>query len=185
MARVQQTTILKALKTIGNLKSSPAFPSREQLLESNRTLHNVVTSVRVECSNIPVKTICGLLVDALNLENDVTGEALWKRYRRVTANRDGSGVNRDAPKQLFIPPGISQPDLTSGIAKYFRAMGYNSTSLLKTCLKAMDEMPLKMEASEIKRVIDAQYPSQDKCDTGGTESDNTLVACVASPQAQH
>jgi hypothetical protein len=96
MARVPQTTIDKTLKTIGNLKTSPTFPSNDELLESNMTLCNVVSMVRGMSRNVPEKTICGLLVEALEISKDVSGEALWKRYRRSTVTSgDGSIVNRD------------------------------------------------------------------------------------------
>lgn len=195
MARVQQTTIDKALKAIRELMDSPMFPSRDELLESNRTLCNVVALVRVRGGDIPEKTICGLLVEALDLRNDVTGEALWKRYRRATTNKDGSGMNKDtgsdtvspenivgnsikdgsnvngdASEQLFIPPGISQIDLAAGIAEYFESQGYNSASLLKTCLMAMDEMAVRMEVSEIKSTVDARYRPQDDVDIEEIES---------------
>jgi hypothetical protein len=158
----------------------------------------VVTLIRGNCRNIPEKTICGLLVEALDLGDDISGEALWKRCRRAAANRDGFGMNkdtgsdpispentidnsnkdgsenkRDTSEQLFIPSGISQTALAVGIAEFFESQGYNSASLLKTCLMAMDRMAVRMEVSEIKDAIDARYRPQDSSgddgNTGETE----------------
>jgi hypothetical protein len=166
MARVQQAAIDKARKVVDDLISSPAFPSSDELKASNRTLYNVVSMVRASAKDIPEKTICGLLVEALDIGNDVTGEALWKRYRREAANRDESWRNRDSGSdsdtsaRLLIPPEISQTDLAAGITAFFVSHGYNCRSLLKTCLMAMNGMTDRMEVSEIKDCIDAQYRRQ-------------------------
>ena len=195
MARVQQTAIDKALKTINDLMSSPMFPSGAELLKSSRKLCNVVTLVRASERTIPEKTICGLLVQALDLGNDITGEALWKRYRRATTNKDGSGMNKDTgsipvspenilcnsnkdgsndnkdtSEQLFISPGISQTDLAAGIAKFFEVQGYTSASLLNTCLMAVEKMTDSMEVPEIKEAVDARYRPKDDGDTKETEA---------------
>lgn len=192
MARVQQVAIDRTRKALGDLMSSPAFPSRDELLKSNRTLFNVVTGVRAHNKHIPDKTICRLLAEALDLGGDIAGEALWKRYRRVSANRDGSEVNGDtgsatvnpedisdnsnrdesevkgdASKPLFIPVGISQTDLAAGLAGFFMSQGRASASLLKTCLMAMDKMTARMDVSEIKMAIDAWYRPQGHRDADG------------------
>lgn len=171
MARVQQAAIDKARKAIGDLMSSPAFPSREVLLESRSTLYNVVTGIRANDRSIPDKTICRLLAESLDLRNDVSEEALWKRFRRVSANRDGSYINGDTTEEvqrtaerLSIPLGISQTDLATGLAGFFESQGYTSASLLKTCLVAMDRMTVKMDVSEIKGTIDAWHHPQDSGD---------------------
>lgn len=194
MARVPQITIDKGRKTIGDFMSSPAFPSSRELLESNTELYNVVRNIIARGGSIPAKTICGLLVEALDIGNAVTGEALWKRYRRVTANRDGSEINKDkglpqvrtrnrtnnsnrdrfqangdASQGLFIPPTISQTDLAAAITEFFRSRGYTSAALLKTCLMAMDGMPSRMEVSEMIAAIDARYRPQDSCETENTK----------------
>ena len=161
MARVQQAAIDKAMNAIGEIMSSPAFPSGDELLKSNRILCSVVTMIRANNRTIPEKTICGLLVEALDLRKDVTGEALWKRYRRATINKDGSGVNRDTSEQLFIPPGISQITLAAGITEFFESQGYSSVVLLNTCLMAIDKMTVSLEVSEIKDAVDARYRPQD------------------------
>ncbi len=174
MARVQQAVIDKARRVIGDLMSSPAFPSRDELLESNRTLYNVVTGIRADNRTIPEKTICRLLAEALDLRNDVSEEALWKRFRRVSTNRDGSDINGDTPKEaqrtaerLSIPSGISQTDLAAGLAGFFESQRYSSVSLLNTCLMAMDGMTTRMDVSEIESAIDAWYHPQDSRDDDG------------------
>lgn len=197
MARVQQAAIDRARESIGDLISSPAFPSRDVLLESNRTLYNLVTRIRADIRTIPEKTICRLLAEALDLGSDITDEALWKRFRRVSANRDGydinrengsvtvspvdicdnsnrdkSDVNRDAPDRLFIPAGISQTDLAAGLAGFFESKRYTSASLLRTCLMAMDGMTARMGVLEIKNAIDAWYHPQDSRDDDG-DTDET------------
>jgi hypothetical protein len=180
MARVQQSTIDKTVKTIGVLMTSPAFPSRDELLESNTILCNVVTMVRGACRGIPEKTVCGLLVQALEIDKDVSGEALWKRYRRSTVtsgiagvnrntvlsavsaekindniNRAGSGVNRDTVSGcLFIPTGISQIDLAAGLAEFFESHSYDGTALLRTFLMTLKGLSKSMPVSKIKDAID-------------------------------
>jgi hypothetical protein len=157
------------------------WPSNDELLGSNTTLCNVITMVRGACRGIPEKTICGLLVQALEIDKDVSGEALWKRYKRATVtssdgstvnrddvlssvsaenvddsiNRAGSGVNRDTVLgHLFIPTGISQTDLAAGLAEFFESHSYDGTALLRTFLMALKGLSKSMPVSKIKDAID-------------------------------
>lgn len=95
MPKVKQEAIDKAQQTIQDLIGSPSFPYGEDLLKSNSTLRNTIINIQAQTNGLPAKTLCGLLVDALEIQDSVTGEALWKRYSRVKSNRDGSSPNGD------------------------------------------------------------------------------------------
>jgi hypothetical protein len=184
MARVKQEVIKKAQTIINDQVSSPSFPSPEDLLESNRVLCRTVDNIKAHIREIPDKTLLSLIVDALDIEGSVTSEALWKRYRRATVNRDGLESNRDTPvtstnpnldvgyrevssngdtfdinrdtssASLSIPKGISQTDLAEALGGFFESQGYSSVSLLKTCLMAMRGMSDGIDADNLKNTVD-------------------------------
>lgn len=183
MARVKKEVIKKAEGIIQYLISFPSFPSSDELIESNRTLCNTIRNIKAQIQEIPEKTLCGLLVDSLKINDVVTSEALWKRYRRATVNRDGLESNRDTPVtstnpnvdkerresgpngdtfdingdtpcSLSIPVGISQTDLADALGGFFESQGYPPASLLKTCLMAMRGMSDEIDADNLKDTVD-------------------------------
>jgi len=79
----------------------------------------------------------------------------------LSVNRVASGVNRDNSLSFYISPEINQTDLAKSLAGFFISKRYKSVVLFKTCVMALNEMPDKLETSEIQRILTEAYLKAD------------------------